>query len=399
MRRIQYIMPGQKKRNSGKASTGGASAQAIVMRGRTAKLPVVGSHPSSFSKSTRTMTVKRCEVVSAIQSTATTYALTSSLTPSDCLIHPGNERLFPWLSGIADSYEKYRFDKLVFRLISANPSTASGMVYLAVDTDPTDPQPTSISELMSNAYSASGTVWNNVALVVDCNSLNSGLPFRFTRARGSDNTIEPRTAYAGQILVAGSGTTGATFNLEVDYAITLAIEQLPLAIPQLVTTTQPGGVSPRSLTATSGPLAVVVEGSQGVPQFSGTDVGYLNRPSPAIDLGNLQRGLMSLVIEASKTATTPLTMFINAIPDILAFNDQGVQVSTLGDMVTSLWPYTRGAATGMNLSNAGDTGSASTAFSLPDWKAVRPLIRYLVPILRGLPSEPTATSFRFKYET
>jgi len=110
------------------------------------------------AKTTKSIVVSRVEVADDLLFNSGGFSITSSLAATDRLIHPGNRLLFPWLSNIAPCYEKYRVLRLRFRLISGVPTSASGLVYLAVDTDPTDPAPATVGELMGNASSSAGSV-------------------------------------------------------------------------------------------------------------------------------------------------------------------------------------------------------------------------------------------------
>lgn len=49
-----------------------------------------------------------------------------------------NKYMFPWLAPLASGYEKYRFRKLSFLFRSTAATTSSGLVYTAIDYDPSD---------------------------------------------------------------------------------------------------------------------------------------------------------------------------------------------------------------------------------------------------------------------
>lgn len=63
-------------------------------------------------------------------------------------INPADGATFPWLSGVARKYEKYRFRKLKFTMVPHAPTTASGTLGMYVDYDPSDvPAPTAAAFL------------------------------------------------------------------------------------------------------------------------------------------------------------------------------------------------------------------------------------------------------------
>ena len=53
-------------------------------------------------------------------------------------IQPGSSALFPWLSQIAPTHQKYRFTKLVFSFVPLTSTTTRGRVTLAYAIDPLD---------------------------------------------------------------------------------------------------------------------------------------------------------------------------------------------------------------------------------------------------------------------
>lgn len=53
-------------------------------------------------------------------------------------VSPTNQNMFPWLAALAAGYEKYRFRRLSYFYRSMAPTTANGLVYMAVDYDPSD---------------------------------------------------------------------------------------------------------------------------------------------------------------------------------------------------------------------------------------------------------------------
>ncbi len=54
-------------------------------------------------------------------------------------INPGLSLTFPWLSQLAPNFEYYRVVDMDFEFVSKLPTTAAGMVYLAIDYNAADP--------------------------------------------------------------------------------------------------------------------------------------------------------------------------------------------------------------------------------------------------------------------
>lgn len=53
-------------------------------------------------------------------------------------VNVSNADLFPWLSQLAWSYERYSIISLNVEFIPSCPTTTAGLVYLAFDYDPAD---------------------------------------------------------------------------------------------------------------------------------------------------------------------------------------------------------------------------------------------------------------------
>lgn len=101
------------------------------------------------------------DISSSVAFAATRYA-----------INPGDAKTFPWLSQIADGYEKYRFRSLMFfyRSISSEYSTTQslGAVVAAAQYDVIDPA-FSTKSVMENYYTAISTKpSNNLLFGVEC---------------------------------------------------------------------------------------------------------------------------------------------------------------------------------------------------------------------------------------
>jgi hypothetical protein len=339
----------------------------------------------------------------------TAFALTTSYDQVDGLINPGNQYLFPWLSGIASLYEKYRFVSLQFHLMSANPATHAGSVFMAVDVDPVDPVPSSSQEMLANANAVTSTVWQSVSLKVDIARANEGIPWRYTYTRNGGSGLEPRTTYIGQLFVASAGTSGtpSTFNLEVEYEIDLSVEQLMLTQQQVISGTcnfsaATDTLVPLSLNATPGRLAAVVSGSGRVPilDVAAANLGMgadLIAGVSAIDLGSIRTGSFVQEFTAARVGDTPVALMGDSFPNMAVFDSLG---SYLGQSfaVDSGAAATRGVAGAGAVGTTGLPGRATTDLTIASILAFYRAARYLVPVLQSIHATPTSPStYTLKY--
>jgi len=183
-----------------------------------------------FGMKSGTIRVSHKEFVgtlSSLGSSAFVMMGASSLTPGYD-INPGCNALFPWLSGIARLYEKFRFSKLSFSLVSSNPTSTAGKVYMAVDYDYDDDVASSKVNLLTNHTVVQTSVWNDCSLEVDARLMNQNMDWRYTVASAHrSGAIEPRTTFGGFLMAATDGASATcTFDLWVSYDVEFSIERL-----------------------------------------------------------------------------------------------------------------------------------------------------------------------------
>nr|WRQ65084.1 structural protein [Tolivirales sp. gcode 6] len=82
-----------------------------------------------------------------------------SFEPGSSRINPGDSDVFPWLSGIAQRYEKYKFRKLKFTIVPQVPTTQAGSLGLYFDYDPTDQTAVTASSFFSNMNAVTKQIW------------------------------------------------------------------------------------------------------------------------------------------------------------------------------------------------------------------------------------------------
>jgi hypothetical protein len=82
-------------------------------------------------------------------------------TPTKIEFNPGLSAMFPWLSGVAPNFEKYRVHKLSFIYETAQSTFIPGMVMFAPEFNISDDLPESKAELLEYAYATRAPVWKN----------------------------------------------------------------------------------------------------------------------------------------------------------------------------------------------------------------------------------------------
>lgn len=91
------------------------------------------------------------------------------------IIQPGLVDDFPWLGQIAGSFENYRFKMLRYVYRNRSATSTNGTVYTATQYDVSDPEFSSVEELMTYAGARSEVAWRD--FIVDTN-LNKGRAYK-----------------------------------------------------------------------------------------------------------------------------------------------------------------------------------------------------------------------------
>lgn len=174
---VNSSVPGGKarKQKSLMPATGGFIAG---ISAPAAKGTVVGRVGNPVQRNIkRGVLVKHTEMLSVLtSSTAANGYKAISYT-----INPAKADVFPWLSSIATSYDKYRIRRMAVHLNSMRPTSEAGKYGVAYDPDSTDDPPVDRSELYAMYKHVEGPIWQSLSFNVPvshrelfCNSHTSG---------------------------------------------------------------------------------------------------------------------------------------------------------------------------------------------------------------------------------
>lgn len=142
-------------------------------------------------------------------------------------INPGLPQ-FTWLSGVASSWEKYRFNKLRFLYRTESNSGTSGYVAMAIDMDAADTPAPSKAELLSYKNSESNAPWISFAI-----SMPSDKETRYIRSTPLGTNLDIKTYDVGTFQYAVGGTPGEILGeLWIEYDVYLSIPQRSRLQPQ-----------------------------------------------------------------------------------------------------------------------------------------------------------------------
>lgn len=170
-----------------------------------------------------TIRVRYREFLATLLGANSAFVITNQFT-----LNPGISGTFPWLSGIALNYNKWRLNRLKLHYLSECATTEQGVVVVALNTDAAANQPGSKQQLLLLEHSLRMNPWDSSS--VEFRDLKTLGPWLFTRtvplfpsvpnSSYQSSTIDVHTYDAGVLYTAVSGTTTDTFgDLYIEYEI------------------------------------------------------------------------------------------------------------------------------------------------------------------------------------
>lgn len=131
----------------------------------------------------------------------------------------GLAEMFPWLSTIANTHQRYVMRKLRFEYVPVAGTTTRGRVVMAFSIDPTEAAPSSMSQITQYPNYVANSVWTPNTLTVDLSDRRDEL---YTRS-GFVADTDIKTYDLGKLFVGISDTenTESIGQLFVDYEVEL----------------------------------------------------------------------------------------------------------------------------------------------------------------------------------
>lgn len=140
-------------------------------------------------------------------------------------INPASTPLFPWLSGIAKHYQRYRIKSMVFAYETASTDYAnSGTVALAVQYDPDAPEFISMGGILNSQFASASKPSASFAVPVECNKFTSNGGMLIVDEVNSRLTSFGRITVATEGLQVPAGTVIGRLHVsyEIDFTMTQA---------------------------------------------------------------------------------------------------------------------------------------------------------------------------------
>lgn len=175
----------------------------------------VAINRSSGQSGRNTQRYRECERISTVPGSVA-FNVNSSIP-----MNPGISGSFPWLSGHANLFEKYRVHKLIYRYKNLKGTSTDGNVLMSFDYDTLDAPPASAIEMTQATHWADGAPWRIFELKVPTDGR-----ILFTRS-GSVSSSDAKTYDMGKLHIASEGCADTTDHgyLEVEYDVELMDKQ------------------------------------------------------------------------------------------------------------------------------------------------------------------------------
>lgn len=150
----------------------------------------------------------------------TTSATAGAFKIENFELNPAQSAAFPWLSQIAENYEEYKPNGLLFEFrstasdaIASSTNLALGQVMMATQYDPTDPPFTNDVDMLNYSWAQSGKVSDNLQHFVECDPKQSPMSHLYTRAGTEASSSDLRFSDFGRFSIATQGLQGTNVQI------------------------------------------------------------------------------------------------------------------------------------------------------------------------------------------
>lgn len=188
------------------------------------------NQPPSFSNGMSTFVFEHSEYLGDIVSSS----VAGGYNVQSYNVSPSDAQCFPWLSSIADNFQQYEVEGMIFRFEStsgesvASTNTALGNVMGLFSYDYADPLPTSKQAFLQ--YDGCVDARANESFLVGVECAKDSLPYNKLYLGTPGVGLDPRMNYKGKFVIASNGLPGTSVvigELWCHYRVKLSIASLP----------------------------------------------------------------------------------------------------------------------------------------------------------------------------
>jgi len=144
-----------------------APSQRLLTMRDAAAPSAVGTIVGRGSKFPKMVMSGNCATVQNFELVKSFPSATGNFDISTIYANPGIAVSFPWLSGLAQNYSKFRWRFLRFFYSSSCPTSTTGKVFIYVDYNWASSNPTTLAQVVSGDTSSTGPAWFGGTVNVD----------------------------------------------------------------------------------------------------------------------------------------------------------------------------------------------------------------------------------------
>jgi hypothetical protein len=178
------------------------------------------THAPIFGKGNNEIRIKNREFITNVTGS-------TSFASANYRINPGNKVMFPWLNGIASSYQQYRVNGMIFHFNSTSAdalnstNTALGTVMLSTNYDLSEPNFETKTQVLAAYFSNSGKPSEDLTHAVECDMKSRPIDVLYVD-HGGENLNSPQMYDLGnfQFATEGMQASAQIGELWVSYDIT-----------------------------------------------------------------------------------------------------------------------------------------------------------------------------------
>lgn len=201
------------------ASVGGnQSFNAAVSYGKQSKMLA----PRISGRSANTVRIKHRELVEPALLGSTTFSLQETY-----VVNPGLSSSFPWLSGMASTWQEYELHALRYEFLTRVSTATAGSIMMSPDLDPTNPPPNNEISTSNNPSTVEGPVWHDLICNVNLKG-SKAVSKRFVRTGpevGDAHLFDALTMY---IITSDCANSNPIGKIWVEYDVSF---YLPVVTP------------------------------------------------------------------------------------------------------------------------------------------------------------------------
>jgi hypothetical protein len=136
-------------------------------------------------------------------------------------LNPGLQGSFPWLSQIANAYEKFSVKQIQYRYCSESPTSTTGAVFLSPEYNPQDAPPSSKLETFQNEDTVRTVPWEDVTCKIPTKYLKVYNEYFIRLGNMANSDLKTYDPLVLNVCTQGNANGGTIGEIWVDYQIEL----------------------------------------------------------------------------------------------------------------------------------------------------------------------------------